>query len=443
MKNFSSFSFWLLAAVFILFVANGRNNVVRGDETAKQKQALIDLYDSTNGPKWLGKDNWLTGDPCENDWYGVECRDYYIGGNFTEVVYYLLLSENGLDGTLPNSLQDLSFLWELKLDSNTLSGTIPPLSKDFESLYLISLTDNLLEGTIPSSLFTLESLERLKLGNNSLVGIIPEFVSQTLNHLELYSNAMMGTIPSLANISLFYLDLYANQFSGTIPAELGEMDGLSYLNLSYNVLTGPIPQFTQTTLQYLLLDSNQLSGTVQNDFTSVFELRLNHNSFTGSLPELKSSTRISQLLLNSNNFNGTIPDYGSLESVFFFGFDLSENNLTGKLPSTTIPTNIMYVQSNRLTGKLPDWLCDLWEFDISDNNFDCDRSNGPKCCRQDYNFDEYECGECRFNSAVWWTWLLITLGVLFCIFLCFLASAYRLKVWPFHSRKSEYISISS
>lgn len=37
--------------------------------------ALSDLYGTTRGAGWLNSTNWLAGDPCGHQWYGVEC-DY-------------------------------------------------------------------------------------------------------------------------------------------------------------------------------------------------------------------------------------------------------------------------------------------------------------------------------------------------------------------------------
>ena len=39
-----------------------------------QIDALTDLYNSTNGPSWRIQRNWLEGDPCSNQWYGVTCN---------------------------------------------------------------------------------------------------------------------------------------------------------------------------------------------------------------------------------------------------------------------------------------------------------------------------------------------------------------------------------
>jgi hypothetical protein len=35
--------------------------------------ALVDLYISTNGPAWGYSFNWMSGDPCAQEWFGVTC----------------------------------------------------------------------------------------------------------------------------------------------------------------------------------------------------------------------------------------------------------------------------------------------------------------------------------------------------------------------------------
>jgi hypothetical protein len=72
-----------------------------------QYDALADLYASTNGGSWLHNYNWLTGDPCENSWYGVECDS-----SGTTVVI-LRLGQNHLRGSLPTTLANLTDVTEM------------------------------------------------------------------------------------------------------------------------------------------------------------------------------------------------------------------------------------------------------------------------------------------------------------------------------------------
>mmetsp|Transcript_96631 Transcript_96631/g.134049 ORF Transcript_96631/g.134049 Transcript_96631/m.134049 type:complete len:142 (+) Transcript_96631:1-426(+) len=82
--------------------------------------ALSDLYYACNGDSWLNNSNWLVGDPCDNStftWYGVSCENDHVVG--------LYLNDNGLDGTLPSSMENLYDADTFSLFNNEISGTIP------------------------------------------------------------------------------------------------------------------------------------------------------------------------------------------------------------------------------------------------------------------------------------------------------------------------------
>lgn len=67
-----------------------------------QYTALTDLYQATDGESWTENSGWLSGDPCEDSWYGVVCD------NQDASVIGLLLRNNNLDGTLPESSANLT-----------------------------------------------------------------------------------------------------------------------------------------------------------------------------------------------------------------------------------------------------------------------------------------------------------------------------------------------
>ena len=60
-------------------------------------EALKDFYTSTGGPSWRFQYNWNEGDPCQNNWFGVQC-------NYAGQVITLHFFENGLNGVLPLSM---------------------------------------------------------------------------------------------------------------------------------------------------------------------------------------------------------------------------------------------------------------------------------------------------------------------------------------------------
>jgi hypothetical protein len=68
-----------------------------------EKDALADFYHTTNGEFWRNNENWLSGDPCTNIWFGVTCNKK---GNIIALHFF----ENHLDGILPDSISNLIYL---------------------------------------------------------------------------------------------------------------------------------------------------------------------------------------------------------------------------------------------------------------------------------------------------------------------------------------------
>ena len=172
--------------------------------------ALVALYNSTNGSSWWNNTNWLL-DANPDVWSGVTVLD----GHVTE----LSLSWNGLSGTLPPELGNLTSLVNLYLRSNSLTGAIPGELGLLSNLITLDMSSNQLT-SIPSQLGNLTSLLNLYLNNNLLTSIPSE----------------LGSLSSLQQ-----LYLQSNQLSGTIPHQLGSLSNLQYLYLEYNSLSGNIP----------------------------------------------------------------------------------------------------------------------------------------------------------------------------------------------------------
>jgi Leucine-rich repeat (LRR) protein/ribosomal protein L35AE/L33A len=152
--------------------------------------ALLALYDSTNGEGWTDNKKWLTNNkPC--GWSGVRCEDKHVT--------YLDLANNQLNGFLPTDLGNLTGLKGFELHSNQLNGIIPPelgQLADLETLYLYS---NQFSGTIPPELGGLSNLEYLRLNENDLCGDIPVELMALTNilGLSLDNNHLTASDPDL------------------------------------------------------------------------------------------------------------------------------------------------------------------------------------------------------------------------------------------------------
>lgn len=156
--------------------------VKRQDGIDRDRDALVALYNSAGGPRWKGNRNWLSSQPLE-DWYGIATDEE---GRVTEVKLIL----NGMEGTIPPELGDLSNLTMLSLFLSGLSGPIPPEIGNLSNLTHLRLDNNDLSGPIPSELGNLSSLEHLDLGANQLTGPIPPEMGNLSNlvTLRLYRN---------------------------------------------------------------------------------------------------------------------------------------------------------------------------------------------------------------------------------------------------------------
>ena len=177
------------------------------------RAALVALYNATDGANWDTSTNWLSDRPI-GTWHGVEW-------NSNQRVFRVRLADNGLEGTIPTELGNLSELRRLNLDRNQLSGTIPTELGNLSELRGLSLYSNQLSGTIPTELGNLSDLKILWLGANQLTGPIPSELGNLSNLVE--------------------LTLYNNQLTGAIPSELGDLTNLERLEIDRNSLTGCIP----------------------------------------------------------------------------------------------------------------------------------------------------------------------------------------------------------
>ncbi|MCV6638966.1 leucine-rich repeat domain-containing protein, partial [Candidatus Albibeggiatoa sp. nov. NOAA] len=149
-------------------------------------EALVALYDSTDGDNWKNNTNWKTAMPV-GSWYGINL----FNGNVT----YIDLSSNNLNGVLSDELAQLIKLASLKLNANQLTGMIPSELGQLTKLHTLYLSSNQLTGTIPSELGQLTNLQKLYLSQNQLTGTIPSELGQLakLQLLYLSSNQLTGT----------------------------------------------------------------------------------------------------------------------------------------------------------------------------------------------------------------------------------------------------------
>jgi Leucine-rich repeat (LRR) protein len=401
--------------------ANGATDCAQVTEIPLTEcQALLDLYQSTDGPSWVENWGWnKTNTPCS--WYDVTCE----GGHVTK----LSLVGNELHGPIPDTLGQLNNLTELELWNNKINGPIPEalgqLSNlislnlmnnqlsvipetlgQLSNLEYLSLAQNQLRGPIPETLGQLSNLEYLSLGQNQLSGSIPETLGQlsNLKSLSLGQNQLSGPIPEtlgqLSNLTSFFLG--DNQLRGPIPETLGQLSNLEYLSLCQNQLSGPIPETLGqlSNLESLHLSNNQLNGQIPNTLGQLSKLEflsLDHNQlslndpipealkqlnnltslglsgkFSSLIPEwLEQLSKLTSLYLNNNQFGDPIPEWlGQLSNLTRL---VLTGNFSGPIPENLGQlSNLEYLDlhDNQLSGPIPDTLgqlSNLEHLDLHDN----------------------------------------------------------------------------
>ena len=244
----------------------------------KEREALIALYNSTDGKNWTLSEGWTSEDDHCN-WYGVKCA--------ANVVTKLQLPNNNLRGMLPDQITDLSNLAVLDLRENELTGGIPPTLGNLEKLAELNLSYNQLEGKIPPELGNLENLVTLSLkGNAGLIGTIPPELGnlRALRMLELSSydggTQLYGWIPpEIGNLThLTHLEICNSQVSGPIPPEIGNLTGLIFIDLSNNPFSGELPEelgnLTNAVVFFLGEGRNSLRGPLPTSLVNLRKIEL-------------------------------------------------------------------------------------------------------------------------------------------------------------------------
>ncbi|KAI4356205.1 hypothetical protein L6164_000245 [Bauhinia variegata] len=263
-------------------------------------------------------------------------------GRILPNLIYLNMSGNGFDGSIPNSLGNMSNLYALDLSRNNFSGEVPdslwtscaslgylklshnslwgqlfPSPLNMSQLVLLHLDNNYFNGTLQHGILKLPYLEALDISNNKLWGTIPNFISEfsSLRVIYLSENNFTGALPrELCKLDLYCVHLSDNKFSGSIPSCYVNLESLIGLYLQSNNLVGSIPQLWRTSNSLATLDlrDNNLFGSIPHWFyirlPFLRALLLGGNHFQGHLPEeLCQLKRISFLDLSRNNFTGNLP----------------------------------------------------------------------------------------------------------------------------------------
>ena len=219
--------------------------VKEGSYKAKERAALVKLFNANNGKNWTAyhKENWCSDQPLYL-WTGVEMTP---DGKHVSNIW---IADDNLKGQIPKEIADLTELETLHLinegDESTNTYPMPKEIGQLKKLKDVYFWMYPISGKLPESLFAIEGLERLGISHAPLdKWTIPAYITKLKNIKELrfFDCNVTGKIPDAIGqlTGLEELNLSCNDLSGSVPASLGSLINLKVINLSSNKLSGSIP----------------------------------------------------------------------------------------------------------------------------------------------------------------------------------------------------------
>ncbi|KAK2376881.1 receptor protein kinase TMK1 [Trifolium repens] len=266
------------------------------------------LKTNLNPPISLG---WSDPDPCK--WKHVICSD-------DKRVTRIQIGRQNLQGTLPQTLRNLTQLQHLELQFNNFSGPLPSLH-NLNSLQVFMASGNSFS-VIPDDFFAnMTQLETVEIDDNPFEPWeIPMSLKDALSLRNFSANHanVKGKLPDFFSVDVF--------------------PSLTLLHLAFNNLEGVLPKsFSLLNVQSLWLNGQKsdakLSGSVDvlQNMTSLSEVWLHDNRFSGPLPSFEGFESLKVLSLRDNSFTGIVPSsLVSLKSLKVV--NLTNNLFQGPMP---------------------------------------------------------------------------------------------------------------
>ena len=178
------------------------------DGVATDKAALVALYNATDGAHWTTNTNW-TSDMALSSWHGVTVDG---DGRVTR----LDLDDNGLAGTLPAALGDLSELEQLDLQNNALSGALPAELADLTNLTSLLLNESrALTGPLPDGLRELSGLETVNIEKTELCAPDGDAFQTWLDTITFRGLICPPAEQSVIDVAVFYTPAARENAGGT------------------------------------------------------------------------------------------------------------------------------------------------------------------------------------------------------------------------------------
>lgn len=344
-----------------------------------ERDALIDLYNATNGDSWVNNTNWNTELPVSS-WHGVTVVNNLITG--------VSLAYNNLEGYLPNSLTNLSVVESLFLTGNKLEGNLP----DF------SVIINLQSLSIHANNYDFADLES-NFSNNSTISIF-NYNPQNRRDDAIAIDGVIGndynfSMTSIEGTNVQYQWYKGSDLSGGTPILGATTNVLDLPNIQSEDLDAYICFATSSTIPDLTIKRTtiELKGPVsqaERDALIAFYYATGGGNWLGSYAEnwntaapvstwngvTTTGNKVTGLARTGCNLDGQLPEaIGDLIHLEALYIGLGDLDLTGSIPESIgnlTQLRKLWFQATGMSGELPESignLVNLEEIKCLGNNF--------------------------------------------------------------------------
>ena len=300
-------------------------------QLAKEREALIAIYNALDGDNWINNENWCSDKPV-GEWYGVKTYNehgfvshlFFDGPNnyngtlpddvgVFEHLEYIRITDEGVNGELPENIFRSSKLREVSINSSNCSVSIPSTISELPCLAVLGLVCDAV--SFPEHFGHLPCLETLHI--RAKIGEIPDEI---------------GTCASLRTLNVIYSDIIS------VPESISCLTQLKQLDLSHNKLTGEFPEslLELTDLKWFSIADNNLYGNIPVEIAGMLNCL-----------EVSDNCPVKRFDLSDNDFVGGIPreiyehpNWTYIWYQFYYGNSLDFKDV--KIPCPDIVGNDIY-----------------------------------------------------------------------------------------------------
>lgn len=190
-----------------IFLSICCSNKVNAQWVAVQDSlALVDLYDSTDGPNWNNNSGWKTNTPVAA-WAGVTVSNNRVAG--------LRFTGNKMTGKIPASFKNLSRLTNLYLLDNGLHATLQEFLDSLTNLVTFNVGEYYFTDSLPPAVGNLTNLQEFTLYGSYSLQHLPAAMKNLSNlvQMDIGSNALTGDISDAIPPTLPYLNIAPNNLN--------------------------------------------------------------------------------------------------------------------------------------------------------------------------------------------------------------------------------------